>query len=163
MDIKTIVINKRRNIGDYEHIDISISTEIGMGDDPQECIDNVLALIDSKLPPRNFNLLDEDEKEEYLSATAPKKKAKAKGPAAKKAAAPKSKFTKKATLLDPAQEMSKKWFGEVMDTVVPRWRKSPVLQKKAGKIMRKLAGEAIVDGEGNVMEEFVDLVRAEFR
>ena len=169
MDIKNIRVSIRRNLGDYEAAELSLDAELGVGDDPQECINILRATIESNLLPRNFHSMSDKEQEAALKifnkAVGKGTKTKApKEPAKTEEAPVKAKrFKAKNTPLDPNKELHKKLFGQAMTEVVPNWRKKEILQKKAGKIMKKLSGTDLIDSEGEVLESFVDAIRAEFK
>lgn len=166
MIIQTVRYGFRRNLGDYEHEELVIEAGVEQGDDPQSVINNLKAVVISNLLPRNYNLMTEEER---TASTKTLKKAESKASKPKKASpskeekgGQKKKLRVKGTPLNPEKQLHKKLFGEVMDSVVPNWRKREKLVKKASKVMAKLAGTEFLDSEGLVIGDFSDLVSAEF-
>jgi hypothetical protein len=183
MKVTELVYGYTKNMGNYESEKIEVRTQLDENEKPLEVLSEMKEFVKNgtDFSPKTEKLAEEkavenktekplepqvsDEKPKAPKKTKAKKTTEEEAPAEEKAEeeakAPAKeeektkKFREKSTPYDRTNELHKKFFGQILDGLVPGWRQDKGEKKaKCVKISQELNGQAFLDSEGLVLPEF---------
>ena len=188
LGITEISYLRRVNLGNYEHTEISATSVVNEGQDPDKIgealkqqVEKLLGLRDSvdfslveevtedgnlkmkdgsvKEVTENTEIVHEEKKEE------PKEEEK---PKTTKKKATKKKVSKKkeepkgpvpSVKYDRTKQEHKDEMAKALNQHVAKWKTTDEGKKKARELSEKLVGEYIFDSEGNIVDSFIQAVK----
>lgn len=152
----------RRNLGDYEHEELTVAIEVNDGDDITQKVTELKDLVVGNLGTRRQNeeqetekksrkkkekVVDEEEESEEDESDSEEE-------SSSKKTKSKKKGRSKSTTYDREDDLHKKLVGEMLDDNFPKWDKKKSLKKLAIKASKSMQGEDFLDSDGDILEDF---------
>ena len=188
LGITEITYMRRVNLGNYEHTEISATSVVNEGQDPdnigealKQQVEKLLGLRDSvdfslveevtedgnfkmkdgsvKEVSENTEVVHEDKKEEPKEEEKPKA---TKKKVTKKKASKKKEEPKgpvPSVKYDRSKQEHKDEMAKALNQHVAKWKTTDEGKKKARELSEKLVGEYLFDSEGNVVSSFIEAVK----
>jgi len=180
MEVTHISYSKTKQVSEYEPETIKMDASLDEGDDAKECIQELRSVVEGsfgggatvakkktssrRTKAKEAEVVEEEEEEveEAPKRTKKKvtKKASAGGGSKKKTTKKKApaRTRKKNVAYDRTVKAHADVFAEILHDNFEGWTKDDELKVLAKKTSVSLVGEDFMDGEGNVLESFVDLI-----